>query len=105
MWSLAEDCALAPLSLTQMDGEPGESRAEWSEQADMLKEMGLNGEEEEACEELITALMLHFIIVFLTNAVPGRHSAIAIVALSCPARIKALKRQFSKLGPFSPDYK
>lgn len=91
MWSLAEDCALAPLLLTQMDGEPGESRAEWLEQADMLKEMGLNGEEEGACEELITVLMLHFIIVFLTIVAPGLPSAIT-VALSCPAQTAALKR-------------
>lgn len=55
---------LAPLSLTQTVSEPGESRVEWLDQADMLEEMGLNGE---ACEELITVLMLHFIIIFLAT--------------------------------------
>lgn len=57
---------LAPLSLTQTVSEPGESCVEWLDQADMLEEMGLNGE---ACEELITALMLYFIIIFLATAV------------------------------------
>ncbi|GAA6107201.1 uncharacterized [Tachysurus ichikawai] len=59
---------LAPLFLTQTVSEPRESRAEWLDQTDMLEEMGLNGE---ACEELITALMLHFIIVFLASAAPS----------------------------------
>lgn len=62
------DWALAPLLLTQTVSEPGESRVEWLDQADMLEEMGLNGE---ACKELITALMLHFIIISLATAAPS----------------------------------
>lgn len=62
------DWMLAPLSLTQTVSVPGESRVECLDQADMLEEMGLNGE---ACEELITTLMLHLIIIFLATAVPS----------------------------------